>query len=531
MKNYIKKLMVLCLCISVLGTSIPFTASASATKTAAEDTKNNNPTPEEPAEPEEPSQPILPVLTGKLSASQTVTLQWTNEEEGNTYVLSRATSKTGTYEVLTSVTSVCGTQSYKDASLALGKTYYYKLSLETDDSNLYESNIFSIKIRLLSPSSVKTSVDSSNDVTISWKKVSSASGYTIYRSTSKSGTYTKLKSTTKTSYKDTTPASAKAYYYKVYAYQSNNSAAKSAASAIVAAYTKPSKPTLSSAKYTSGKVTLRWKKVTRATTYYIYRLNSKGTYTQIGTSNTCSYTDKSVKKNVRYKYKVKAAYKTDKKTIKGASSSFLSIYTAKIDPKKPMVALTFDDGPGPYTQAIVDCLKKNDARATFFVIGNRVDSYKSALKSAYNNGNEIANHTYSHPILTKLSVSNVKSQISKTDSAVKKVTGEATSLVRAPGGATNNSVRNAINKPFIYWSIDTLDWKHRNKQTTINTVMKNVKDGDIILMHDIHKPSKEAALELIPKLKKAGYQLVTVDELAEYQGYKMSNHTTYYSFR
>ncbi|MGN1266383.1 MAG: polysaccharide deacetylase family protein, partial [Dorea sp.] len=319
-------------------------------------------------------------------------------------------------------------------------------------------------------------------------------------------------------------------YYKIYAYKSKQSSWNSSASSIVAAYTKTTKP-LVSKSYTSGKVKLTWKKVTRATAYHIYKLNSSGKYTKLATTTSLSYYDTDVTKNKRYTYKVVASYKADNKTIVGFYSSAVSIYTAKIDPNKKMVALTFDDGPGPYTQEIVNCLAKYDSRATFFVVGNRVNSYKKVLKSTYDNGNEIANHTYSHPTLTSLSTSKVKSQISMTDSRVKAITGEAPSLIRAPGGATNTRVRNAINKPFIFWSIDTLDWKHRNKTKTINTVMKNVKDGDIILMHDIHKPSKEAALELIPKLKKAGYQIVTVSELAAYRGYNLKDHTTYSSFR
>jgi peptidoglycan/xylan/chitin deacetylase (PgdA/CDA1 family) len=92
-------------------------------------------------------------------------------------------------------------------------------------------------------------------------------------------------------------------------------------------------------------------------------------------------------------------------------------------------------------------------------------------------------------------------------------------------------VKSAVGKPLIYWSIDTLDWKTRSKTATINSVMNNVRDGSIVLMHDIHYPTKEAALELIPKLKKKGYQIVTVSDLAKYRGYTMKAGTVYYSFQ
>ena len=117
----------------------------------------------------------------------------------------------------------------------------------------------------------------------------------------------------------------------------------------------------------------------------------------------------------------------------------------------------------------------------------------------------------------------------KTDEKVKNITGQSTIIMRPPGGAVNSTVKMAVGKPIIQWSIDTLDWKTRSKAQTVKTVMSQVEDGDIILMHDIHKPTMEAALELIPRLKKEGYQLVTVSELAEYCGYTLQNGNAYFS--
>ncbi len=196
-----------------------------------------------------------------------------------------------------------------------------------------------------------------------------------------------------------------------------------------------------------------------------------------------------------------------------------------------MVALTFDDGPSKHTKAIVDCLFKNNSAATFFVVGNRIDSYKDTVKHTYKMGCELANHSYSHPILTGLTAKQIKSEINKTDNKVKALTGQKTALLRAPGGGYNSTVKKAVGKPLIQWSDDTLDWKTRSKSATVNYVMKNVQDGDIVLMHDLHEPTKEAALELIPKLKKKGYQIVTVSELAKYKGYDLKNGTVYFSFR
>lgn len=202
-----------------------------------------------------------------------------------------------------------------------------------------------------------------------------------------------------------------------------------------------------------------------------------------------------------------------------------------IDITQPMIALTFDDGPGPYTQAIVDCLEANNARATFFVVGNRVNSYKSAILAIHNSGSEIANHSYSHATLTQLSVSGLKSEINQTDSAVKAITGKAPVLLRTPGGAVNKTVRTYCNKPIIAWNVDTLDWKTRNTNSTVSSVMNNAKDGNIVLMHDIHKPTKDAALIIIPRLVDEGYQLVTVSELAYCKGITLQNGTVYYNLR
>ena len=164
-------------------------------------------------------------------------------------------------------------------------------------------------------------------------------------------------------------------------------------------------------------------------------------------------------------------------------------------------------------------------------MGCNVDSYKSALKAADKAGCQIGNHSYSHKDLTRLSRKEVQAQIKDTDKKVKNVIGKTPSLVRTPGGAINAEVQNAVGKPVILWSIDTLDWKTRDRDKTVKAVLNNVKDGDIVLMHDIHEPSKEAALILIKELNRRGYQLVTVSELAQYRGYNLKKGSIYHSLR
>ena len=202
----------------------------------------------------------------------------------------------------------------------------------------------------------------------------------------------------------------------------------------------------------------------------------------------------------------------------------------KIDKKKKMVALTYDDGPSANTPKILDMLKKYDAVATFFVVGNRVSTYSNTVKRAYGMGCEIGNHTYEHKILTRADAAGIRNQVSRTNVAVKKITGTAPIVMRPPGGAVNNMVKSQTGMPMILWSIDTLDWRTRNAASTKTAVLDHVKDGDIVLMHDLYEATANASTTIIPTLVERGYQLVTVSELAECRG-GMKQGKLYYSFR
>jgi peptidoglycan/xylan/chitin deacetylase (PgdA/CDA1 family) len=142
-------------------------------------------------------------------------------------------------------------------------------------------------------------------------------------------------------------------------------------------------------------------------------------------------------------------------------------------------------------------------------------------------GCEIGNHTENHNTLTKLSASGISSVLSTVNAATTAATGHATTTVRPPGGSYNSTVQATVNAPIILWSIDTLDWKTRSTSATISAVLNNVQDGDIILMHDIHTQSVDAALYLIPELQRRGYTLVTVSELAEAKGVTLQNGQVY----
>ncbi len=202
---------------------------------------------------------------------------------------------------------------------------------------------------------------------------------------------------------------------------------------------------------------------------------------------------------------------------------------AHLRPK--LVAITYDDGPSSQTPRILDCLEKYGAKATFFVVGRNINKYPNALKRASSLGMEIGNHTANHPKLTSLSASGIKSEVSATDEAVISVTGVRPTLLRPPYGSYNSTVSSVAGKPLILWSIDTLDWKTRNADSTVKEVLENVKDGSIILMHDLYSQTAEATERLVPELIKRGFKLVTVSELANAKGVSMVAGKSYGSIK
>ena len=170
---------------------------------------------------------------------------------------------------------------------------------------------------------------------------------------------------------------------------------------------------------------------------------------------------------------------------------------------------------------ILDSLEANGGRATFFMVGNRVASYASTVKRMADLGCETDSHTWAHTYLTGMSEGEILQSLNQTRDAIVAAGGNAPKGVRPPGGKINDASKAVLAKagmPSIIWSVDTLDWKTRNAQHTIDTVLRQVQDGDIILMHDLYEQSVIAAETLIPELTRRGYQLVTVSEMAELRG-------------
>ncbi|MBQ9708726.1 MAG: polysaccharide deacetylase family protein [Firmicutes bacterium] len=192
-----------------------------------------------------------------------------------------------------------------------------------------------------------------------------------------------------------------------------------------------------------------------------------------------------------------------------------------VDPSKPMVALTYDDGPGLKSEdKIHDVLEKYDAVATFFYSGYMVKGKEDRLKRSVENGCEIGSHTWDHPVLTSCDKKELKKQLNKTNKTIKKACGQAPVLFRPSYGITNKEINKKAKLPVIMWDIDTKDWKTRDAKKIYKSVIKRHKknklDGKIVLMHCIYDETADATAKIVPWLDAHGYQMVTVSELYKY---------------
>lgn len=193
---------------------------------------------------------------------------------------------------------------------------------------------------------------------------------------------------------------------------------------------------------------------------------------------------------------------------------------------KRICALTFDDGPtGTVMSEILDVLKKNNIKASFFLIGNQVNEYKAVVKRAYDEGNLVLNHSFTHPDFFKLSADSIKKQILDTEDAIYNVTGKRPAILRPPYASLNNTIISTskdLGYRIAIWSTDTMDWSQKSTENIIKNVVDNVRPGEIIIMHcnDDKEVTVEALPSVISELRAKGYSFVTLDEFLNIRAYK-----------
>lgn len=203
---------------------------------------------------------------------------------------------------------------------------------------------------------------------------------------------------------------------------------------------------------------------------------------------------------------------------KNAVEAERRLKTNQIHYEVKRVALTFDDGPsGIYTEKLLDGLKERNVKATFFVMGENINGNEEIIKRMYDEGHLIGNHTYSHVNLANLSFENACDEINTTNAFVYNLTGYEVEYIRPPFGAWTEKLKSETNMAIVMWNVDPMDWKDQNSDIVSRRIIKNVKNEDIILLHDIFGSSVDAALKVVDELKKKGYTFVRVDELPENQ--------------
>lgn len=203
---------------------------------------------------------------------------------------------------------------------------------------------------------------------------------------------------------------------------------------------------------------------------------------------------------------------------------------AAAPPGRKLAAITFDDGPGPYTDGLLDELAKRGVAATFFMQGRNAARYPAVVKKAFEAGHQIASHTYDHPLLTNLSDGAIRSQLTAAAGILDNAAGMSNSyMVRPPYGGVNPRVLAALDAPAILWSVDTRDWESRDADAICRHMVNDTRDGSIVLLHDIHPATIPGALRGIDALLAQGYELVTVSELLRRRGCDAVPGAKYYS--
>ncbi len=203
-------------------------------------------------------------------------------------------------------------------------------------------------------------------------------------------------------------------------------------------------------------------------------------------------------------------------------------------PGQKLACLTFDDGPGPYSDQILDVLKAHGAKATFFMNGYKVRTYAAQVQRMAAEGHQIGNHTYNHPYLAKSSDTLIRQEIQSTAQALTEVTGltgtgETGFYLRPPYGSFNSRVIAAAGVPVIWCTVDSGDWKYQDAKRLVSYTGSVLQDGDIVILHETHKSTAQGLDALLTRLEERGFQLVTLEDLFWRRGITPQAGQIYYS--
>ena len=197
----------------------------------------------------------------------------------------------------------------------------------------------------------------------------------------------------------------------------------------------------------------------------------------------------------------------------------------------PLVALTFDDGPREVTtRRLLEGLELREVNATFFLVGSRIQGCEALIQDMAAAGNQVGVHTYDHVMVTDLSRRDFDLQVGKTRALLIDLLGEGEYWLRPPYGIVDQSVERWADGPLILWSVDPEDWKDSDTDRIVAAVLEHVKDGDIILMHDIYQSSVDAALRIVDALLERGYLFATVEQLMDLRGVEPEQGILYTAF-
>ena len=238
--------------------------------------------------------------------------------------------------------------------------------------------------------------------------------------------------------------------------------------------------------------------------------------TTISTTETTANTTAAVTTTTTVTTTITTTTTTTTTTAPGLCAPFID-ESANIDPNKPMVALTFDDGPGQYTNSILDTLSAYNAHATFFVVGQNIDEETGAvMQRAVGMGCEIGSHSYRHANLGKMDQAAQQADQAAADALFQEVLGTTPALLRPPYGSMNKTLKTTSGRSIVTWSIDTEDWRSKDADKVVTGVENAGNlDGQVILLHSIYESTVAATEVLVPWLLEQGYQLVTVSELIQ----------------